>query len=236
MKDYRGTHSNNFKQTRGKQYLLNPAIYRHLPVKEAAKLLELGCGDGFYSTISIEKGYAYTGIDIAPEMIEKAKSLHPQGTFHVGSALSASNVVREKYDAIILSMLFPEFDSIDQIYKTLQECHKLLNDNGLLLIGVAHPCFDKYMTSYLFNEKNVETDFEGYFESSTKFIIRHNEGLIFEDHHWTLADYINSLSKTGFALTKIDECKPTKQALEVDSYYEKRLKHPTYLLLCAKRV
>jgi ubiquinone/menaquinone biosynthesis C-methylase UbiE len=49
---------------------------------EGLKVLDVGCGSVEEPTVFVEKGFDYTGIDIAPGMIEYARE-HRKGEFHV---------------------------------------------------------------------------------------------------------------------------------------------------------
>ena len=46
-----------------------------LPEKEGLKILDVGCGAGFFEAVLAPMGHKVTGIDLTPEMIEKGKEL-----------------------------------------------------------------------------------------------------------------------------------------------------------------
>ena len=50
-------------------------ICRHLPTEKPLKILDIGCGAGFFSILLAAKGYDVTGIDLTESMIEEAVSL-----------------------------------------------------------------------------------------------------------------------------------------------------------------
>lgn len=50
-------------------------IRTKLPADRVHKILDVGCGSGFFSILLAKEGYEVTGIDLTPEMIEKSKML-----------------------------------------------------------------------------------------------------------------------------------------------------------------
>lgn len=61
---------------------------------EVASVLDIGCASG--RMLDLLRGYSpsveYTGVDIAPENIERARQLYPEARFHLGNALEFSPV------------------------------------------------------------------------------------------------------------------------------------------------
>ena len=49
-------------------------------------VLDVGCGPGTVTAYLAERGIEVTGVDLSPRMIDRARRLHPQCTFTVGSA------------------------------------------------------------------------------------------------------------------------------------------------------
>lgn len=52
-------------------------------LKEGISVLDIGCAQGGFASVLGEhlKDYSYTGVDISPEMIEKAQERHPRQRF-----------------------------------------------------------------------------------------------------------------------------------------------------------
>ena len=53
-------------------------ISQHLPANRQLKILDIGCGAGFFSILLAKQGHNSWGIDLAPAMIEQAKALAKQ--------------------------------------------------------------------------------------------------------------------------------------------------------------
>lgn len=234
-KVYNDKDSNEFTQTQGKIYCLNPAFNRNLPDGANKSLLDVGCGNGFYSLMSSKKGYVYYGIDLSAKMIDKATTHFPDKNFRVGSCFELNKYYKNDYfDVVISSMLFPEFDNIVEFKEALKSMNSVLKVNGTLLLGAAHPTYDMYMRKYLFSNSQVETDFYSYFESGKLYKVQSKlMDIVFEDHHWTLADYLNELVNANFELKFIDECKPIDEAKAIPEYYSEKIVLPSYIVFVA---
>jgi ubiquinone/menaquinone biosynthesis C-methylase UbiE len=236
VQKYSGDVAQKYKQTEAKKGLLIPALERHLPpVQGNSSLLDVGCGDAFFSETAISKGFSYYGLDISQDMLDRARKEHPKGSFLLGSSLQMSNLYRTKFDAIVISMLFLIFSNVDDIFKTLIESKKLLKKDGVIIIGNPHPSFDSYMRSKLFNQHDVSEEFKGYFASGSQYFVNkklNGNNLNFENYHWTLSDYLNSVEKSGLHLKHLDECRPTEnQKFLNEEYNFRRDQYPTYLAL-----
>lgn len=57
-------------------YLLRVAAILTLLPPPPARLLDLGCGSGWTSALFARRGYSVTGVDLAPDMVELARSVH----------------------------------------------------------------------------------------------------------------------------------------------------------------
>jgi SAM-dependent methyltransferase len=98
-------------------------------------VLDLGCGPGAFFPPLHQKfpRASYTGIDILPEMIETARSAHPDASFLCRDILADG--LPERYDVVLLSTLFnnarPDAESFlrRMIGAAWAGCHQALGFN-----------------------------------------------------------------------------------------------------------
>lgn len=104
-------------------------------VTKKAKLLEIGCGPGNITKYILSKrsDFDILGIDIAPNMIELAKKNNPTAEFAIMDSRHI-DTLKEKYDGIVSGFCLP-YLSYFEGRKCLENCTKLLNDNGLLYVS-----------------------------------------------------------------------------------------------------
>ena len=98
-------------------------ICRHLPTEKPLKILDIGCGAGFFSILLAAKGYDVTGIDLTESMIEEAVSL---------AAEEKSNARFQVMDAEKLAFPDETFDVVVSRNVTW-EWLRVLKTGGLLL-------------------------------------------------------------------------------------------------------
>jgi len=241
MTEYHGEGTINFTQSRGKKYILFPALERNLNEVSNRKLtlLDVGCGRGEIAAIASSKGYEYLGLDDSADMLTIARQLHPMNNFIKGDAKDLSKIFHRQFDVIIASMLFLSMDKFDKIVSILTECKKVLKQKGTVLVGITHPCFDNYMQKFLFNRHDTETNYSGYFSSGatakTIFTID-SEQFTFTDFHWTFTDYLSAAHSSGMYIANIDECKLNLADVTAadKNWAGFRVKFPSYLILILK--
>lgn len=118
-------------------YILN-AIKKHKP----AKILDAGCGRGFYiklfSYLTFPK--KIVGIDISETYTQKAKTI-TQNDKRVEVAVASIYKLPFKdnyFDCVVCSEVL---EHLDDDLKALQELRRVLKPNGILLITVPHNRF-----------------------------------------------------------------------------------------------
>lgn len=108
-------------------------IQRLLPEKKAGKILDVGCGSGFFPILLAMKGYSVTGVDLSPEMIENAKNLaREEGAscrFHVMDA-EKLDFADATFDVVISRNLTWTLPNAEKAY---QEWRRVLKQGGILL-------------------------------------------------------------------------------------------------------
>jgi len=117
-------------------------------IKKSFNFLDLGCGNGWVvRKVLNNKNCNYAlGIDGAPEMIKKAKSIDKKGDY-INTDIEYWSF-NKSYDIIFSMETFYYFSSLDSI---LKNTYNNLNKNGMIIIGVDH---------YLENKPSLSWDKE----------------------------------------------------------------------------
>lgn len=130
-----------------KELVLNSRLLDKLPGIASCDILELGAGTGYFLPLMLRRfsgqvPASITVTDQSNRLLEIA-----QRHFRVPNAgYQCLDVARpfpfadSRFDLIIAAMLFNEVPARG-FRKALAECHRVLSDDGLLLIAVTHPDF-----------------------------------------------------------------------------------------------
>ncbi len=104
-------------------------IARNFP-SPPKRVLDCGCGTGIYA--SSFPSESYTGIDLSPKYIERARRCYPEYRFKVMDA-TALNFANESFDAVIVSGVIHHLPNIDS-QRLLSEVWRVLRPGGQLLL------------------------------------------------------------------------------------------------------
>ena len=104
-----------------------------LPDQKDLKILDVGCGTGYFSILLAKLGYQVTGIDLTPDMIEKGRLL--AGEEHVACELTVMDAEQlqfpdQSFDVVISRNLTWTLPHPDKAYA---EWLRVLKKGGILL-------------------------------------------------------------------------------------------------------
>jgi predicted TPR repeat methyltransferase len=126
-------------------------------LKIQARVLDIGCGPGNITQyfLRTRPDLAITGIDLAPNMIERATVNCPGANFIVKDALKIDELT-DTYDGIVIGFCMP-YLSKDDCTKLIQLCSKKLTAQGLIYISSMEDDYSKsgFETTSFSDEKQV---------------------------------------------------------------------------------
>ena len=174
--------------------VIAPNLVRLLDIKKGMKVLDLACGQGFFSRKFAEKGASVTGADIGKELIAVAEKRSPEIPFHTTPAHKlgfAQNI-----------------GNMDEVFK---EASRVLKKGGRLILVMNHPAFRiPKRSSWGFSsvDKTQYRRIDGYLSETRVPIVMHpgqsaSESTI--SYHRSMQDYFKALARAGFAVSRLEE-------------------------------
>ena len=122
--------------------------------KDEAKILEIACGPGYVTKYlhSHKPNFMIYGIDVAPKMIELARTNNPAAKYDVMDCRYLSHF-NESFDAIMCAFGLPYITQEDAI-KLINDSCGLLSENGVLYISTMEGKYSdsEYLKSAAYNE------------------------------------------------------------------------------------
>jgi len=100
-----------------------------------AAVCDMGTGPGHVGAFLAERGVTVTGIDLSPAMIERARALHPEMTFEVGT-MTGLHVADHRYNGMVAFYSIIHLTTDAEVRIALREFHRVVAGNGLLLVAV----------------------------------------------------------------------------------------------------
>lgn len=107
-------------------------VLNYLAAKPATKLLDVGCGSGYFSKLAVDKGLDVTGLDATAELIAEAKKRAPNTNFIVGEMEELP--FEEKYFDFVCG--FNSFQYATDIKNALIEAKRVLKDDGKFAVMI----------------------------------------------------------------------------------------------------
>lgn len=121
-----------------------PALIEACGVQPRERVLDVGCGEGFFSRELARKGANVTGIDLSPRMLEHARAEEAHAPLGIeyceGSAVVLErHFVPGQFDLIASCMAIQDMSDSRRF---LQNAHVVLAAAGRLVFSVPHPGTD----------------------------------------------------------------------------------------------
>lgn len=194
----------------GKLYVGKPALLKAIGKVKGKKILELGCGSGFWLRILFAKGAKCTGIDNSKTQIENALSQSKREgiNYIIGDVSSLKMLKANSFDVVLLEHVILEVPKLAKIKKIMEEAFRVLKKHGFVVISDLHPFAPNAGSDNIRLLKGYH-----YFKSGAlfKIISKRVDGkeTFYCDYHWTLQDFCDSITDAGFRIVKITEPRPS---------------------------
>ena len=205
-----------------------PAMLALLPDVDGARILDAGCGSGWYAERLLERGARVEAIDASAGMANFAR----ERISRLPEELSARATVRIAdlaqplpFDnGVFAGALSPlVLHYLKDWRPTLREIHRVLEPGGWLLLSTHHPAADarRFATDDYFRTERVKDYWE--WAGEVEFYRR------------SLTEIFASLGDAGFLIERIVEPIPTEEfrAARPDSA-ETLMRQPEFLMVMAK--
>ena len=174
-------------------------VRRRFQQMHGERVLDLGCGYGWYTDYFNGIGARAVGVDGAEAMIRIARERYPDGDFSVADLAKPLPFGSAAFDLVFCNQVLMDIERIEDL---LRECHRVLKDGGVLYCSIVHPAF--YGAEWL-------ADGRGYrwAKAVTRYLAPH----VSQNHFWgetahfhrPLSDYLNAAADAGFALVHAEE-------------------------------
>jgi ubiquinone/menaquinone biosynthesis C-methylase UbiE len=222
--------------------VIKPNLLRVLDLKKGMRVIDIACGQGYFTRAFSETGADIIGADISKELIAAAKKRSVKIPFHAAPAHALSFAESNSFDAATIVLAI---QNIENIADAFTEANRILKPGGRLVLVMNHPAFRApKRTSWGYDEKeNIQyRRVDGYLSGATIPIDMHPgkvKSAVTLSYHRSLQDFFKALAKPGFAVTKLEEWishKKSEHGPKQIAEDTARKEIPLFLMLEARKI
>lgn len=180
--------------------LCNREIVRErFPDASGLRVLDLGCGGGWYTDYFSSIGAACVGVDGSAKMIETASDRYPDRQFVLADITQSLPFADNSFDLVFCNQVLMDIDPLEPVFA---EVRRVLRIGGTFYWGIVHPAF---------YDSTWQKDETGYCYAKTmrRYIGCYpmtNEFWGETSHfHRPISYYLNLAAEYGFTLCHIEE-------------------------------
>lgn len=192
-------------------------------------ILDFGCGPANFSSVLSQYGFKIIGVDRDERVIEEARNYDVHGDYRVYRGLLATELAREKIEAIIATFSFCLIPDTELRY-ILRDMRQLLGPGGKLIVlepnqEIAHGM--RYANLHYHHKEGVQSG------DLVEVTLGSGENaiLLTDDIYRTHADYCQLLKEGGFTIEKMVEPQPDD---DWGDEWEMERKIPPFILITAR--
>jgi SAM-dependent methyltransferase len=211
-----------------------PALRALLPDLRGLRILDLGCGFGWFCRWARPQGAARVlGIDVSERMLTRARAdTQDPAIAYTRADMERLELPPGSFDLAYSSLALHYVENLKGL---LSQVHQALVPGGRLVFSVEHPIFtapaDPNWSCNAASRKIWPLDC--YLQEGPRSTDWLAKGVI--KQHRTLATYVNMLLRLGFALSSLEEWGPTAEQIASQPNLADERQRPPFLLVAARR-
>ena len=206
-----------------------PTLRAMLPDMKGLRVLDLGCGFGWFCRWAREAGArSVTGTDVSEKMLERARAdTKDRAITYQRADLETFTIAAGAFDLVYSSLTFHYLENLSAL---VGQIHGGLAPGGHLVFSAEHPIYTAPS-----NPKWTGSTWpiDRYLDEGPRTTDWLAKGVV--KQHRTVASYINMLLKAGFSLNRVEEWSPSEEQIGVNPKWQNERQRPPFLLVSAHR-
>lgn len=210
-----------------------PSIRRLLPDLHGLRVVDLGCGYGWFCRWARESGAGEVlGIDVSERMLARARAMTSDDAITYARAdIEELDLPEASFDLAYSSLVFHYVVKLRGLFAAIR---RALLPGGQLVFSIEHPIFmaPRRPGWIVDSEGRVSWPVDDYLVEGLRTTNWLVEGVV--KQHRTMGTTLNTLIDVGFTIAHVEEWGPTdEQIAEVPELAAER-ERPPYLLVAAR--
>ncbi|MET9265708.1 class I SAM-dependent methyltransferase [Amycolatopsis sp. NPDC004079] len=175
-----------------KQHLVNPVLLRLLGDVRGRRVLDAGCGNGYFSRMLAERGAQVTGVEPAASLVSFAREKSAADISYLQADLAHLPGL-EPFDAVVCSMVLM---AIPDWKPAMRACVEALRPGGLFVFAIVHPAFEELFGTWREHGEYRRKEYLAEYE-----IV----GRGASDFHRPISAYLNEVAALGCRVREVVE-------------------------------
>lgn len=210
------------------------ALQKMLPPIAGERIVDLGCGYGWFCRWAQQQGAAQVlGLDVSEKMLTRAREMTTESEIDYQRAdLETLTLPAESLDLAYSSLALHYLHNIDGLFTTL---YQALKPGGKLVFSAEHPIYTAAVKQGWFIEHDGQKSWPvaNYQQEDERISNWFAEGV--KKQHRKLATWINALIGAGFAIERLDEWGPSAEQIAANPALAEEKERPMLFLLSARK-
>lgn len=211
-----------------------PSLAAMLPDLRDARVVDLGCGYGWFCRWAVDAGAASVlGIDLSERMLDQARASTSSSAIEYQlQDLDVVDLPAGAFDLAYSSLTLHYLTDLDRFFATV---HDALAPGGSLVLSTEHPIFtapSEPAFTTTADDRSV-WPLDGYLDEGTRVTDWLAPGVV--KQHRTVATTVTALVGAGFTLTDLVEWGPSAAQIAAEPSWALERARPMFLLLAATR-
>ena len=210
-----------------------PALRAMLPEVKGRRIVDLGCGFGWFCRWAWEQGAASVlGFDVSQKMLERAVASSDMAIEYRRADLEELNLPAAAYVLAYSSLALHYVNDVGRLFSAI---HQALAPGGRLVFSTEHPVLmAPSKPGWSIDAEGKRTwPIDCYFIEGPRTTDWLSEGVV--KYHRTIGTTLNALIAAGFTLNHVEEFCPTPEQIAAKPELAEELERPMFLLVSASR-
>jgi SAM-dependent methyltransferase len=211
-----------------------PTLQAMLPTLRGLRVVDLGCGFGWFCRFAREAGASSVlGLDLSEKMLARARAetADPAITYAIAD-LDSLSLADRSFDLAYSSLAFHYVEDAARLFASI---HRALAPGGRLVFSTEHPVYmAPSKPGWSVTEDGRKTwPVDRYFVEGARTTDWLSPGVV--KHHRTIGTTLNLLIEAGFRITRVVEFCPTASQIARTPALAEEIERPMFLLVAAQR-
>lgn len=211
-----------------------PAIRALLPDLSGKRVVDLGCGYGWFARWARQHGAASVlGLDLSQNMLQRAKADTNDASIDYRIAdLESLELPEAAFDLVFSSLAFHYVADFARLMRTI---HRALVDGAHVIFNIEHPIYMAALRPNWIVEADGRKTWP--VNNYAREGVRTTDWLAKDvvKYHRTMATTLNALLYAGFAVQRVVEFAPSAEQIAAAPQLAEEMERPMMLIVKAQR-